>query len=137
MAGAARLLRHIDDTEALTAANHGMTLTFAFNHGGRAELTDGDGRASRREVRAGQRRVPRSTRTSSPATSTRPTCPTPTCSCAPRASTASPTSCSGSRAYSEFVFTDVLWPDFRRDDLFDAVAEFQRRERRFGAIEPT
>ena len=39
-------------------------------------------------------------------------------------------------AYSEFVFTDVLWADFRRADLFDAVAEFQRRERRFGAVEP-
>ena len=38
-------------------------------------------------------------------------------------------------AYSEFVFTDVLWPDFRRADLFDAVGEFQRRERRFGAID--
>ena len=38
-------------------------------------------------------------------------------------------------AYSELVFTDVLWPDFRREHLFDAVREFQRRERRFGAIE--
>ena len=40
-------------------------------------------------------------------------------------------------AYSELVFTDVRWPDFGRDDLFDAVAEYQRRERRFGAVEPT
>jgi undecaprenyl diphosphate synthase len=38
-------------------------------------------------------------------------------------------------AYSELVFTDVLWPDFRRADLFDAVREFQRRERRFGGLE--
>jgi undecaprenyl diphosphate synthase len=38
-------------------------------------------------------------------------------------------------AYSELVFTEVLWPDFRREDLFAAVAEYQRRERRFGAIE--
>ena len=37
-------------------------------------------------------------------------------------------------AYSELVFTDVLWPDFRRADLFEAVAEFQRRERRFGSV---
>jgi undecaprenyl diphosphate synthase len=33
------------------------------------------------------------------------------------------------------VFTDVLWPDFRRQHLFDAIAEFQGRGRRFGAIE--
>ena len=37
-------------------------------------------------------------------------------------------------AYAELVFTDVLWPDFRRADLFEAVAEFQRRERRFGSV---
>jgi undecaprenyl diphosphate synthase len=37
-------------------------------------------------------------------------------------------------AYSELVFTEVLWPDFRRADLFEAVAEFQRRERRFGNV---
>ena len=35
-------------------------------------------------------------------------------------------------AYSELVFTDVLWPDFRREHLFDAVREYQNRERLFG-----
>jgi undecaprenyl diphosphate synthase len=35
-------------------------------------------------------------------------------------------------AYTEFYFTDVLWPDFDRDELFKAIAEYQRRERRFG-----
>jgi undecaprenyl diphosphate synthase len=39
-------------------------------------------------------------------------------------------------AYSELFFTDVRWPQFGRDDLFAAVAEYQRRERRFGAVEP-
>ena len=37
-------------------------------------------------------------------------------------------------AYSELYFTDTLWPDFRREDLYEAVREFQARERRFGAI---
>lgn len=35
-------------------------------------------------------------------------------------------------AYTEFYFTDVLWPDFRRKHLMEAIADFQRRERRFG-----
>jgi undecaprenyl diphosphate synthase len=39
-------------------------------------------------------------------------------------------------AYAEIVVTDVLWPDFRRRDLFLALAEFQRRERRFGGLSP-
>ena len=37
-------------------------------------------------------------------------------------------------AYSELRFTDVLWPDFRREHLFDAIEEYQRRDRRFGAV---
>jgi len=36
-------------------------------------------------------------------------------------------------AYSEFVFVDVLWPDFSRDQLGDAIAEFSRRNRRYGS----
>jgi undecaprenyl diphosphate synthase len=35
-------------------------------------------------------------------------------------------------AYSELYFTSKLWPDFRREDLFEAVIDFQKRERRFG-----
>jgi undecaprenyl diphosphate synthase len=37
-------------------------------------------------------------------------------------------------AYAEMVFTPRLWPDFSSDDLAQAVAEFHRRERRFGAV---
>lgn len=35
-------------------------------------------------------------------------------------------------AYAELYFTQKLWPDFRRDDLFAAIIDFQKRERRFG-----
>jgi undecaprenyl diphosphate synthase len=37
-------------------------------------------------------------------------------------------------AYSEFYFTDTLWPDFSRDEFLLAIQDFQRRERRFGSI---
>ena len=40
-------------------------------------------------------------------------------------------------AYAEFVFTDVLWPDFSRADLELAIKEFQRRDRRFGNLSDT
>ena len=36
-------------------------------------------------------------------------------------------------AYSEFVFLDVYWPEFRKIDLLRAVRTYQRRKRRFGA----
>ena len=35
-------------------------------------------------------------------------------------------------AYSEFYFTPILWPDFRKENLFEAIVDFQSRERRFG-----
>lgn len=38
-------------------------------------------------------------------------------------------------AYAEFVFTDVLWPDFGRDDLIAALKEYTGRNRRFGVSE--
>ncbi len=37
-------------------------------------------------------------------------------------------------AYSELFFTDVLWPDFRKGDLYEAIVSYQKRERRFGKI---
>jgi undecaprenyl diphosphate synthase len=37
-------------------------------------------------------------------------------------------------AYSEFYFTDTLWPDFNKDEFLLAVQDYQRRDRRFGAV---
>ena len=39
-------------------------------------------------------------------------------------------------AYSEIWVTDVLWPDFRRKHLLQAIVDFQKRERRYGGIAP-
>lgn len=38
-------------------------------------------------------------------------------------------------AYSELYVTETLWPDFRRADFFEAIIEFQKRERRYGEVE--
>jgi undecaprenyl diphosphate synthase len=35
-------------------------------------------------------------------------------------------------AYAEFYFTDTLWPDFRKNDFYEAIVQYQKRERRFG-----
>ena len=35
-------------------------------------------------------------------------------------------------AYAELYFTDVLWPDFKKEDLYRAILNYQNRERRFG-----
>lgn len=38
-------------------------------------------------------------------------------------------------SYSELYFTDILWPDFKKNNLFKAILEYQKRERRFGKTE--
>jgi undecaprenyl diphosphate synthase len=37
-------------------------------------------------------------------------------------------------AYTELYFTQKLWPDFRREDLYEAIVNYQQRERRFGKV---
>lgn len=37
-------------------------------------------------------------------------------------------------AYTELYFTDLFWPEFRKDNLYEAILDYQRRERRFGKI---
>lgn len=37
-------------------------------------------------------------------------------------------------AYSELYFTDKLWPDFRREDFYEALVDYQKRDRRFGGV---
>ena len=37
-------------------------------------------------------------------------------------------------AYSELLFTDTPWPEFGREALFDAILEYQKRDRRFGGV---
>jgi len=39
-------------------------------------------------------------------------------------------------AYSEIYVTEVLWPDFRGARLFEAIIEYQKRERRYGDVKP-
>ena len=38
-------------------------------------------------------------------------------------------------AYSEFIFTDILWPDFKPEDFDECIHEYQNRDRRYGGIE--
>jgi undecaprenyl diphosphate synthase len=129
-----RVLRHIEDTEALTARNRRMTLTFAFNYGGRAELTDAV-RAIGQEVLAGRLDPARIDERIIGRHLYAPDMPDPDLLVRTSGEFRISNYLLWESAYSEFVFTDVLWPDFRRQHLFDAIIEFQRRERRFGAID--
>ena len=125
-----RVLRRIDEAVELTRNNTRMTLALAFNYGGRAEIVD----AVREMVRQGTPADKISERTIR-AHLYDPEMPDPDLVVRTSGEYRISNFLLWELAYSELVFTDVLWPDFRRLHLFDAVNEFQQRERRFGAIE--
>ncbi len=125
-----RVLRRMDESTALTGHNRRMTLTIAFNYGGRAEIID----AVRSLVGAG---VPADSIDERSVRSCLyyPDMPDPDLVVRTSGEFRISNFLLWELAYSELVFTDVLWPDFRRDHLFEAVREFQRRDRRYGAVE--
>jgi len=131
-----RLQRALRDAEALTAHNLGLTLTLAIDHDGRVELADAIAMLAA-EVRAGTRRASSIDEDALAAHLAAPDLPDPDLIVRAGGDTRTASFLVWQSAYSELVFTDVRWPEFGRDDLFAAVAEYQRRERRFGAVDPT
>jgi undecaprenyl diphosphate synthase len=124
-----RVLRRIDEAVELTRGNRRLTLTLAFNYGGRAEIID----AVRAMVEAGtpadkvtEKRLRQHLYA--------PDMPDPDLVVRTSGEYRISNFLLWELAYSELVFTDVLWPDFRRQDLFTAVREFQNRDRRYGGV---
>jgi undecaprenyl diphosphate synthase len=124
-----RVLRQMDEAVELTQHNRRMSLVFAFNYGGRAEIVD----AVRGLVDAGvtgskidERAIARHLY--------QPEMPDPDLVIRTSGEFRISNFLLWEMAYSELLFTDVLWPDFRREQLFDAVREYQRRDRRFGSV---
>jgi undecaprenyl diphosphate synthase len=124
-----RVVRRMEESAELTAGNRKLTLTIAFNYGGRAELVD----AVRALVASGIKPEKVDEKTIH-AHLYHPDQPDPDLVIRTSGEHRMSNFLLWQIAYSELVFTDVLWPDFRREDLFEAVAEFQRRERRYGDV---
>jgi undecaprenyl diphosphate synthase len=123
----------IQTAELLTAKNTTLNLAFAFNYGSREELAEG-ARALAREVAAG--RLDADSITPALLGRSLQSAGIPDADLVIRSG--------GERrlsnfllwqaAYAELVFTDKLWPDFGPADLEAALAEFARRDRRFGDV---
>lgn len=125
-----RLLRRMDESIELTRDNRGMTFTIAFNYGGRAEIVD----AVQALVRAGTP-ADKITEASIRRHLYDPEMPDPDLMVRTSGEYRISNYLLWEIAYSELVFTEVLWPDYRREHLFDAVREYQQRERRFGGLD--
>ncbi|GGX57677.1 isoprenyl transferase 2 [Litorimonas cladophorae] len=124
------LLQLIQRVEETTQNNTAFNLNIAFNYGGRDELL----RAAARAVADGQDL----TKTSEAEFAKYlDTAGLPDADLVIRTSGEKRISnfLLWQAAYAEFVFTDVLWPDFGLSDLESAIADFNRRERRFGNLD--
>ncbi|HWS86931.1 MAG TPA: isoprenyl transferase [Pyrinomonadaceae bacterium] len=125
--------RELERAVERTAGNTGMVLSVALNYGGRAEIVDA--------VRAAARALAAEGRAAEELTEEEIarhlyTAGLPELDLLVRTSGELRISnfLLWQAAYSEIYVTETLWPDFRRADLLEAVADFQRRDRRFGGL---
>jgi len=124
-----RLLKRMDEAEILTRKNTGLTFTIAFNYGGRAELVDAMRRIADAEIPAS-----RITEKTISRYLYDPSMPDPDLMIRTSGEYRISNFLLWELAYSELVFSEVLWPDFRREHLFAAIKEYQDRDRRYGGV---
>jgi undecaprenyl diphosphate synthase len=127
------ILRLLDEAEELTRRNDGLLLVVAFNYGARQEIA----RAARRiaaEVRDGRLDAEAVTAESFARFLDAPDLPDPDLIIRTSGEQRLSNFLLWQAAYSELVFVPIHWPDFDRAVLEQALAEYRRRERRFGGL---
>lgn len=124
-----RVLKRMDESAIQTANNRTLTLTIAFNYGGRAEIID-----AVKQLIASGTKASDVTEKSISKYLYHPDYPDPDLVIRTSGEFRISNFLLWEIAYSELVFTDVLWPDFRREDLYKAIHEFQGRNRRYGKV---
>jgi len=128
----ADVARMIADAEARTAENTALVFTVALNYGSRNEITDA-ARQLAEAVAAGRLAPESITAEQLGARLFTADLPDPDLILRTSGEQRISNFLLWQAAYSELVFMDKLWPDFAESDLTEAVREYQRRERRYGA----
>jgi undecaprenyl diphosphate synthase len=118
---------------ARTAGNDRLLLNLFISYGGRAELVDA-ARQLERDVAAGVLAEEAIDEAALGARLYTAGCPDPDLLVRTSGEQRISNFLLWQLAYTELVISPVLWPDFRRQHLFDALLEYQRRERRFGRV---
>jgi len=124
------LARKMDESMAMTAGNDRLTLTVAFNYGGRAEIVD-----AVRSLMASGATIDDVDEAAIRSHLYVPDMPDVDLFIRSSNELRISNFLLWQIAYSELYFTETLWPDFGRQELFAAIAEFQRRNRRFGGLD--
>ncbi len=126
------VIKELRIAEELTAGNDVLTLTMCVNYGGRAELADA-ARSIAHEVAAGRLRPDRVDERTFARHLYVPELANADLVWRTSGEQRLSNFVLWQAAYSELVFTDVLWPDVDRRDLWDAVETYARRNRRYGS----
>jgi undecaprenyl diphosphate synthase len=128
------LRANIRAAEEMTAANTNMVMVFAFNYGSRQEIVEA-AKALAGDAAAGDL-DPNSIDEAVVARRMGiPEMPDPDLVIRTSGEFRISNYLLWQTAYSEFVFTDTLWPDFRTENLLACIEEYQRRDRRYGGVE--
>nr|WP_055121487.1 isoprenyl transferase [Corynebacterium oculi] len=125
------VIRELEAAEELTRHNTRMTLVMCVNYGGRAEIIDATRRIAA-EVAAGRLRPEQITEKSFQQWLYDPDMPDVDLFLRPSGEKRTSNFLLWESAYAEMIYQDKLFPDFRAEDLFAAVEEYARRDRRFG-----
>jgi undecaprenyl diphosphate synthase len=125
--------REMDEAERMTRGNTKLSLQVALNYGGRAEVVDAV-KHLLEEHGAGRVRGERITERSIGRRLYLPDTPDPDLVIRTSGEMRISNFLIWEAAYSELWFTPVLWPDFDREHLFEAIRDFQKRDRRFGGV---
>ena len=129
----ADLLALMDEAVELTSVNTALTLVIAFNYGGRGEIAKAAQRLAR-DVAAGRLAVEAVTPDALSAALDTADLPDPDLLIRTSGEERLSNFLLWQLAYAEFLFLDVLWPDFDKAHLERAVQEFRTRDRRFGGL---
>lgn len=129
-----KLVALAEETEAMTSTRRRLHLTIALNYGGRAEVVDGI-RELGELVQKGEIDPRRITERDIRRHLYTPEVPDPDLIVRTSGEMRVSNFLLWEGAYSELLFSDVLWPDFRREHLWGAIATYQQRSRRFGGVE--
>ncbi|MBX5436071.1 MAG: isoprenyl transferase [Alicyclobacillaceae bacterium] len=116
-----------------TKHNRGMVVNFALNYGGRSDVVDAV-KAFAGEVAAGRATWEEMTEDSIEAHLSTRGLPDPDLIIRTSGEIRLSNFLIWQAAYAELWFTDVLWPDFTRETLYQAIRDYQRRKRRFGGL---
>src|SRR5262249_4565507 len=125
--------RGIDHVVHETRNNTGLTVLMAFNYGGRDELLDAF-RTLARQVQDGELKPEDITEKELSGALYTADVPDPDLLIRTSGEMRISNFLLWQIAYTELLVTPVLWPDFGASDLYQAVAEFQKRTRRFGKV---